>query len=192
MAELNSAIVAIAGVLMGGYFNNFLAEDYKRFRESRSLAGALAGELESHGAAVPLIKKGLENMIMGLAEGRELTLPEWPIPSSPIFEENASKIGLLEPELAKGVAYVYENIRAFRQSFHLLSKNHPSMPKQWSQSIIIACLAVIERAENAGTPLVDGLKRHASTAYLSRPETRRQLKWSAAACVAFLFVVKIL
>jgi hypothetical protein len=50
MADLNAALLAFAGVLVGGYFNNFLAEDYRRFRDSQALAGALAGEIESHAA----------------------------------------------------------------------------------------------------------------------------------------------
>lgn len=37
---------------------------------------------------------------------------EVPEPASPVFEANVEKIGLLGPELAKVVAFVYENIRA--------------------------------------------------------------------------------
>jgi hypothetical protein len=51
-----------------------------------------------------------------------LKLPEWPIPPSPLFDENASKIGLLGAQTARDVAYVYENLRAFRHNFHMLSK----------------------------------------------------------------------
>ena len=63
MADINAAIIGFAGVLAGGYFNNFFAEDYKRFRDSQALAGALAGELQSHAEAVPLIKSGLSAML---------------------------------------------------------------------------------------------------------------------------------
>lgn len=53
MAEINVAFVGLLGVMTGGYFNNFLAEDYKRFRDGQALAGALAGELGSHVEAIP-------------------------------------------------------------------------------------------------------------------------------------------
>jgi len=45
MADGNAALFGFIGVLVGGYFNNFLAEDYRRFRDGTTLAGALAGEL---------------------------------------------------------------------------------------------------------------------------------------------------
>lgn len=35
MADLNAALIAFIGVLAGGYVNNFLADDYRRFRGSR-------------------------------------------------------------------------------------------------------------------------------------------------------------
>jgi hypothetical protein len=41
MADVSAAVIGFAGVLAGGYFNNFFAEDYKRFRDSQALAGAL-------------------------------------------------------------------------------------------------------------------------------------------------------
>ncbi|MBR8271354.1 hypothetical protein KDW88_31680 [Burkholderia cenocepacia] len=192
MAEINVALLGFLGVLAGGYVNNFLAEDYRRFRDSRALAGALAGELESHSEAIPLIKQSLETMLMGLARGEKLSLPEWPIPASPLFDENASKIGLLGPESANGVAYVYENIRAFRQSFHLLSKHHSTMSSMWCQSIIVGSLAAIGRAENKGLPLVANLKKHAESRYLSLPETRTQLKFGVAAVITFLMALKVL
>lgn len=111
MADLNAALVGFLGVLVGSYGSNFLAEDYRRFRDGRSLAGALAGELESHGEPIPRIKAGLESMGNKVLAGEKLELPEWPIPTSPIFEENAAKIGLLGPGLARDVAYVYEHLR---------------------------------------------------------------------------------
>ncbi|KVD85166.1 hypothetical protein WS62_19720 [Burkholderia sp. ABCPW 14] len=76
MAELNAALVGFLGVLVGGYGSNFLAEDYRRFRDSRALAGALAGELESHGEAVPILKDGLERMGNKVLAGEKLDLPE--------------------------------------------------------------------------------------------------------------------
>ncbi|WP_052738552.1 hypothetical protein [Robbsia andropogonis] len=192
MAELNVALIGLLGVMTGGYFNNFLAEDYKRFRDAQALAGALAGELESHGMPVKVIVDGLESMWLKLADGKKLDLPEWPIPASPLFDQNASKIGLLGAELAREVAYVYENLRAFRQNFHVLSKHHSTMPSEWAQATIVGCQAAITRAEARGMPLVDNLKSFAAESYWSRPQTRTQLKYGAAAIAVLLVVLKML
>lgn len=165
MTELNAALVGFLGVLVGGYANNFLAEDYRRFRDSRALAGALAGELEAHSEVLPNLKNGLELMGNKVLSGEKLDLPEWPIPHSPLFDENASKIGLLGSELAREVAYVYESIRAFRLNFHQLTKHHTEMPQNWAHATIIGCLAILTRMEPRGSQLIVNLKSHANAQY---------------------------
>jgi hypothetical protein len=128
MADLNVALLGFVGVLVGGYANNFLAEDYRRFRDGQALAGALAGELESHGDAASAIKQSLALIIKNAdAPNSAVKIPEWPIPNSPIFEANAGKIGVLDPQSAKDVAYVYEQIRGFRLALNLLSKQNENI-----------------------------------------------------------------
>ncbi|MFL9939986.1 hypothetical protein [Paraburkholderia graminis] len=190
MAELNVALVGLLGVLAGGFFNNFLAEDYRRFRDGQALAGALAGELESHAEPMPIIKDSLEKMHLALLSGERLDTPEWPIPASPLFDQNASKIGLLGHEAAKEVAYVYENLRAFRQNFNVLTKHHSNMPTEWSSAIVLGCLAAISRAEHRGLLLIETLKLQANESYWELPSSRRQLKYGAAAIIVFLAALK--
>lgn len=191
MADLNVALIGLLGVMAGGYFNNFLAEDYKRFRDGQALAGALAGELESHGEPSKMLVVGLEMMQTQHAAGKPLDLPEWPIPASPLFDQNAAKIGLLGAELAHEVAFVYENLRAFRVNFHVLSKDHSTSSVDWVQGTLIGCQAAITRADTRGRPLVENLKAFAAQSYWTRQETRKQLKYGAAAVVAFLVVLKL-
>jgi hypothetical protein len=191
MADISAALIGLLGVLAGGYFNNFLAEDYRRFRDGQALAGALAGELESHGEPIPKIKNGLETMLPQSMSENGLNLPEWPIPPSPLFDENASKIGLLGPQTARDVAYVYENLRAFRQNFHMLSKHHRDMPKDWGHAMVVGCLAAITRSETRGVALVDSLKRQADESYWDRPETHTKLKWGAGIIAVFLIALKL-
>ncbi|RDK04477.1 hypothetical protein [Paraburkholderia lacunae] len=187
MADSNAALIAFLGVLVGGYFNNFLAEDFRRFRDSQALAGALAGELKSHAEAIPDIKHGL-TQIHAIAEtGALLTLPEWPEPGSPVFEANVGQIGLLDPELAKDVAYVYENLRAFRGAFHQLSKHHEEMNAGWRVAMVKACADRIKSAETVGVPLVEKLKHHAAASYWRRPETRHQGITVLLFVAAFMF-----
>ncbi|QJQ02335.1 hypothetical protein C798_19460 [Herbaspirillum rubrisubalbicans Os34] len=42
------AIISVGGVLIGAYVTNFVAEDYRKFRQNIIIAAGLAGELESH------------------------------------------------------------------------------------------------------------------------------------------------
>ncbi|MFA8389719.1 hypothetical protein ACEPUD_06275 [Burkholderia ubonensis] len=192
MADLNAAFVGFLGVLVGSYGSNFLGEDYRRFRDGRSLAGALAGELESHGEPVPRLKAGLEAMGDKVLAGEKLDLPEWPIPASPVFEENAAKIGLLGPELARDVAYVYEHLRAFRQNFHQLTKHHTDMPAEWTHATISGCLAILSRVEPRGVQLVANLKDYSAAQYWNLPETRTQFKWGAFGLLVFLALVRLI
>jgi hypothetical protein len=189
--ELNVALVGVLGVMLGGYFNNFLAEDYRRFRDGQALAGALAGELESHAEPIPMIKDSLEKMHSELLAGRGLSTPEWPIPSSPIFEQNAAKIGLLGPQTARDVAYVYEHLRAFRQNFNQLTKYHATMSNEWCQGVVGGCLAIITRAQPRASVLITRLREQAEENYWSRAQTRIQLKWGAGAIIAFLIALKL-
>jgi hypothetical protein len=173
MADLNAALIAFAGVLVGGYLNNFKAEDYRRFRDDQALAGALAGELKSHGEAIPDITKNLPGIKKILEEGKRVALPEWPVPSRPVFEANTDKLGVLDPEHAKDVAYVYEQIRAFRGAFHLFSKHNTNMPIDWQITMVQSSLDAIERAEKRGTLLIEGLEAHSKASYWERPTTIR-------------------
>jgi hypothetical protein len=191
MADLNAALIGLLGLMTGGYVNNFLAEDYRRFRDGQALAGALAGELESHAEAFDFLKRGLENMIP-VATDKGLDLTEWPIPPSPLFDENAAKVGLLGPQSARDVAYVYENIRAFRQNFHMLSKDHRNMLKEWAPAMIVGCIAAIQRAETRGRPLIETLKSHAAEEYRNRPQTRDQIRFALKFGAAAVFVLFVL
>ncbi|MFM0202206.1 hypothetical protein PQR53_20310 [Paraburkholderia fungorum] len=185
MADLNAALIAFAGVLVGGYLNNFLAEDYKRFRDGQALAGALAGELESHGEHIPDITKNLPKLKERLDAGIWVVLPEWPVPSSPVFEANTDKIGLLDPDHAKEVAYVYEQIRAFRGTFHLFTKHNTTMGFDWQAAMVQGSIDAIERAEKRGEPLIKGLKAHAKASYWKQPATIRK-------CVIAALVLAVL
>ncbi|SAL69574.1 hypothetical protein AWB69_08225 [Caballeronia udeis] len=191
MADISAALIGFLGVMAGGYFNNFFAEDYRRFRDGQALAGALAGELESHTAPIPRIREGLAIMEEQIRSGKKLDLPEWPMPPSPIFDQNAAKIGSLGAETAKEVAYVYEHLRAYRQNFHMLSKHNGAMPVEWSHATIIGCLAIISRSENRAVQLAITLTGQTEESYWRRPQTQAQLKYGAAVIAAFLLALKV-
>ncbi|AUT74039.1 hypothetical protein [Paraburkholderia hospita] len=191
MADISIAIVGLLGVVAGGYFNNFLAEDYKRFRDSQALAGALAGELEAHGEAIPLLQKSLPILSDMAGRGLQLNMPESEKPNSPIFEENAGKIGALGPELAREVAYVYENINAFRAGMHQVSKVHKDMEPHWNHAMLKGCLERIEGAQARGEPLIGLLKAHAKASYWWRLATIKQIVFATVLFVGFLVAMMV-
>jgi len=189
MADFNTALVGLLGIMVGGFFNNFVGEDYRRFLDGKALAGALAGELESHAAHLPRIKIGLEKMGSDIRSGQRLDFSEWPIPASPIFEQNAAKIGVLGATTAKEIAFVYEHLRAFRLNFHMLTKHGSDKSADWSQEVIIGCLAIISRSEGRGTQLIAVLNDRASEGYWQRPQTRKQLLWGGGIAITFLLAI---
>lgn len=73
-----------------------------------------------------------------------LDLQEFPQSSSPIFEANTGKIGLLFAVLAKEVAFVYERIRAFRVLFHHLSKYHRDMKDESRLALVHSCIQLVD------------------------------------------------
>lgn len=143
------------------------------------------------GRHLPVLKHGLEAMLPQSLSEEGLKLKEWPIPPSPLFDQNGSKIGLLGAQTARDVAYVYENLRAFRQNFHMLSKHHHEMSKDWGHAMINGCLAAISRVETRGLPLVETLKKQAAESYWTRSKTQAQIKYGAAAVLAFLVALKL-
>lgn len=172
MAEVSAALIAVSGLLVTSYITNFWAEDFRRFRERQAIAAALAGELRSILSALPEVKKRLIEMREALEARLPLNFPEFPQPSSPIFEANTVKVGLLGPALGGDVAYVYDQITAFRASFHMISKHHEKMPWTWSASILKRCLELIESNELTGERLKEKLIECADESYVNRHSFR--------------------
>lgn len=127
MSDIFSAIVGASAVVVVGYATNFLKEDYVRFLDSRALASALAGELESHSSALPILEKGMETMISMARAEQQIPFRPFSSPTSPVFEQSVSKLGLLGSPLAGEVAYLYENIRAFRLNFAVVMEHGNEM-----------------------------------------------------------------
>jgi hypothetical protein len=194
MADLNAALIGLLGVLAGGYFNNFLAEDYKRFRDGQALAGALAGELEAHSDAFPYMKDHISFVIDRVKMGDDMESPEWQAPTSPIFEANTAKIGLLRPSDAKNVAHAYEQIRSFREKLRVIAKSHKSeeLSRKWRLETLGLAGDEIVKAGKIVDPLIDSLNSYSHVTYWSLPETRKKLIHGLVIGGAFLLALKFL
>ncbi|WP_155706260.1 hypothetical protein [Burkholderia cepacia] len=173
MSDANTALIALVGVLAGGYINNFLGDDYRRFREGQALAGALAGELKSHGTAAPELKRQLTSMLSHVPS-LDFTETEFTPPNSPVFDSSVSKLGLLGPALAEDVAYVYEQIRAFRITFSRVTKIAGKANHDQIAHMLNYCLTCITHADERGQVLVVNLQRFAADGYW---RTRPWLSW---------------
>ncbi|KVD61401.1 hypothetical protein WK72_14645 [Burkholderia ubonensis] len=127
MGDFASAVVGASAVLVVGYASNILKEDYVRFLDGRALASALAGELAGHRTALPRLEKNLSEMILAKSIGSEVVFRSFATPTSPVFEASVGKLGLLGSPLAGEVAYLYEQIRAFRGAYALVIEHAKDM-----------------------------------------------------------------
>lgn len=176
------ALIAFTSAMLVGFTSHFVAEDYRRFRDGQAIAAALAGELRSITSAITELHEGLLGMKDMLDNQQPLPFPEFPIQSSTMFEAIAEKIGLLGVELARDAAFLYDQIRAFKFSFHWLSKHHEKMPVSWSRALVERCLVLIEKNDKAAQILIEKLTLYSNSRYLmSRPVC-------TAAVVGFTFI----
>ncbi|VVO04083.1 hypothetical protein [Pseudomonas fluorescens] len=166
MENVAPALIAFTSAVLVGFGAHFAAEDYRRFRDSKAIAAALAGELGSILLSLPELPAVLSNMKAELDNRQRIALPEMPDQSSPIFEANAEKIGLLGADFAGRVAFTYDQIRAFRTSFQLLSKHHTTMDPSWSSLLVGRCLNLVKSNQSKAEMLVDNLKNYSQIWYV--------------------------
>jgi hypothetical protein len=166
MESVAPALIAFTAAVLVGFGGHFVAEDYRRFRDSQAIAASLAGELRSIMLSLPQLHTGLTRMKGVLEALQPISLPEMPDQSSPIFEANAEKVGLLGVDLAGGSAFLYDQIRAFRTSFQLLSKHHTTMDPLWSSLLVGRCIQLIERNVPEAKKLIEKLQNHSETSYV--------------------------
>ncbi|MBD8091750.1 hypothetical protein IFT48_17295 [Pseudomonas fluorescens] len=188
LIALISALVAFTAALLVGFGAHFVTEDYRRFRDSTAIAAALAGEMGSIILSLPGLRTVLIQVKDLLDERKPIALPEMPDQSSPIFEANAEKIGLLGADFAGRVAFTYDQIRGFRTSFQLLSKHHTTMDPSWSGLVAARCLQLVESNQPKAEILVDNLKLYSETWYV-------RAKWvqmSALAGITLIGLVSLI
>lgn len=166
MADGNAALIAFIGVLVGGYVNNFLAEDYRRFRDGTALAGALAGELASHMLAFPVLQKMLAYQIGVVSKGERPPFRHFDPPNDPVFESGVAKLGLLGAKVAEDVAFAYQQIRAFRLNYALVLSQHKDMLDPELIQRLSGCLAVVNMGDGRAKELLAELKTIAAQQYV--------------------------
>lgn len=162
MSDIGSAIVGASAVLVVAYGTNFLAERYRRFLDANALASGLAGELTAHMRAFPSMKENFPKLIGFARDGDVRFLADMGTPTSPVFEGNVSKLGLLGNKLPREVAYLYEIIRAFRGMIGSVVKEQRTINNvEFANRVQVALDLVLEN-EQAGRDLVIELDKFAA------------------------------
>ena len=162
---LLAAIIAASAALIVAFLNSIVAEVFRRNRDRKALAAAIAGELASYEPALPLIRQILHATISALdTKTRDLvSFRPFEKPKDVVFEKAVEKLGLLGPKLVEDIVYVYGNLNGFRVAFGLISMHFKEMSDVELRARSLSCLEAVNRAAERGVPLVTALKCIAGT-----------------------------
>jgi hypothetical protein len=112
---------------VGAMTGNVIVEKYKCYRDKRSIASALAGEIC---AIIDIADRRqhvrfYESILVILAQGNDVSLPHLivdPHKLDPIAEKHLDKIGLLGSELPEKIAKFYTYLSGIRHDIHALAQ----------------------------------------------------------------------
>lgn len=175
MTAILAALIAMAGAFVVGFVTQFIAEDYRRFRDGSALAAGLAGELSSYTPALPMLQEAIQGWITAIGAGKRDLIPFRPIdrPVDLFFEDAVGKLGLLGASTVEGVVFVYSNLRAFRMAMDMVISANAEMTNDELSQRCTKCLEALQRASDKGIPLVATLKAR------SRQRFKPRWPWSA-------------
>jgi len=111
----------LTGSVVVAVIANFIAEDFRRFRDGSALASAIAGELLSYAIAMEELTRSITQLAEQAEAGTVIIVADIEMPRDLIYESAVPKIGLLGIELPEKVALTYGRIRAFRTLYLIIS-----------------------------------------------------------------------
>lgn len=156
---LEPALIAgLVSLLVAGVAH-FGSEMYRRHRDSNALAGGLAGELGSWTVDFPATLEVLPRLANEAGQGTYVPMPRMARPKSPVFDSRVGDLGLLGPELAEDVAFVYGRIEAFRSMMEIVISD--DTPPQQLAGALTTAHEMVRLAHERGMPLLDRLRAHA-------------------------------
>lgn len=169
MASVAAALIALLGIIIAGFLSTIVAEDYRRFRDGSGLAAALAGELASYMLAAEIMLPIMDGLQQAAVATGGVPLPPLELHSQadPAFDTGVGKLGLLGTELAEDTAFVYQQLRAFRSVYKLLSTPNLQLGPTQTLAILAGWKGTLERARTRGKPLVLSLKSRADRRYVA-------------------------
>lgn len=110
---MSGALIAAAVALAVFWGTAFVGEDYRRWRDGKALACALAGELTSLRLALELGDQAVVSQIQRLQAGHSIIPREFPQRLKTVYEANLTRIGLLGMEIGRELPYAYHMIINF-------------------------------------------------------------------------------
>ncbi len=119
---LEIALIAVSGTILVGLINTFFIEHYRRFRDSKNLAAALAGELGAYSETWITANESISALLQLIEEEGAQDLPKIEKQTDRVFDSCVANIGLLGPDLAKEVAYVYNQLSGARLSLTIATE----------------------------------------------------------------------
>jgi len=167
---IGTAMIGAAALLTVAYVNSFVAEGYRRFLDGTTLAAALAGELKSHFTAITLLNQIFDTLRDSVKHGKPLSIRRIPIPTDPIFDAAATKIGLLGTVLAHDTVYIYEQLRAFRMAMDIISELHREMDQAELETRLSYCQEVLGKNVAKAEQLIDDLEHFANRKFSIAPQ----------------------
>lgn len=162
------AIITSAVALLGIYLTQFLAENYRRFKDGSAIAAGLLGELRSYKADHEDLEVGINQWISAARTHGKDVLPmrQMPKHSDPFFDSCVSKIGLIGGDLVTDTIFVYYRVRAAKDMLAIVSENFDELGEA---EFILYCesiLDIIDEAATVGTPLLSRLEARAKASFI--------------------------
>lgn len=165
-----SAWIAASAALAAVFLTQFLAENYRRFKDGSALAAGIAGELSSYKGGPEILQDSLMEWIKASKGGWQAALNFRPFdrPTDMFFDQAVGKLGQLGPSLVEHTVYVYSNLRAFRMGLELITKVHGDMSPDEFQARCVLCLESVERARKRAEFLLPLLRKRADQRFFAR------------------------
>lgn len=112
--QMFSALTAAATALIVFWLTAFVGEDYRRWRDAKALAAALAGEVESMKFAMELADKTARGLLELLNKGGTFPMRAMPEPPATVYGANLQRLGLLGSSIGRDLPFAYHMIYAYR------------------------------------------------------------------------------
>lgn len=147
-AAVLAAIIAASATLVTAFLTQFLAERYRRFHEGSAIAAGFQGELVSYSSAFPKVVEMLSGLRRAIRDGERTRIALRTVERGVdrFYSEAVGKIGLLGPDLAERVIFIYSNLNAFRAALKVVTEHHADMADGELDGRIEFCLQSLERA----------------------------------------------
>ena len=157
----------LIGALVVALLANFLAEDFRRFRDGTALASALLGELLSYKDAFKQSREGFNHYLEEAKKGNVMVLPNVDVLPDRVYESHVSKIGLLGSDLPQKVVMTYGRITIYKVALNVLTSAKYGTDDETLISGYSEMLYLIDKIEEVDSDAISALTERAHLKFLS-------------------------